>query len=140
MRADTHDGPEQNRSTSRPNTLMQLSRSSLLELRLATRGRAIHARGPTLTHSDTWQRLSCRQSGRKPESLCSHRVLSLDLSRRWGRGDTQRGRTNLDHSIVQAARTAITNKTMDAAAKSTNLIMTLFTSAWTRLWEIRSAT
>src|SRR6266702_7264451 len=42
MRADTHDGPEQNRSTSRPNTLMQLSRSSLLELRLATRGRAIH--------------------------------------------------------------------------------------------------
>ncbi len=93
-----------------------------------------------LTHSDAWQRLSCRQSERKPESLCSHRVLSLDLSRRWGRGDTQRGRTNLDHSIVHAARTAITNKTMDAAAKSTNLIMTLFTSAWTRLWEIRSAT
>ena len=29
-------------STKRPDTLMQLSRSSLLEIRLATRGRAIH--------------------------------------------------------------------------------------------------
>ena len=32
------------------------------------------------------------------------------------------------------------NKTIDAAANSANLIMTLFTSAWTRLWVIRSAT
>src|SRR5262245_26673293 len=42
MRADTHDGPEQICSTQRPDTLMQLSRSSLLEFCLATRGRAIH--------------------------------------------------------------------------------------------------
>ena len=42
MRADTHDGPEQSAPHQRPDTLMQLSRSSLLEVRLATRGRAIH--------------------------------------------------------------------------------------------------
>src|SRR3974390_153594 len=41
MRADTHDGPEQKCSTKRPDTLMQLSRSSLSEIHLATRGRAI---------------------------------------------------------------------------------------------------
>src|SRR5215470_15027168 len=42
MRADTHVGPEQNCSTKRPDTLLQLSRSSLSEIRLATHGRAIH--------------------------------------------------------------------------------------------------
>src|SRR5262245_4201790 len=42
MRADTHDGPEQDAPHQRPDTLMQLSRSSLLDLHLATRGRAIH--------------------------------------------------------------------------------------------------
>src|SRR5713226_1688494 len=35
----------------RPNTLMQLSRSSVLELPLATRGRAIH-RGTSQTYQD----------------------------------------------------------------------------------------
>jgi hypothetical protein len=34
MRADTHDGPEQIAPLQRPNTLMQLSRSSILEVHL----------------------------------------------------------------------------------------------------------
>jgi len=42
MRADTHVGPELNAPLQRPDTLMQLSRSSLLEFRLVQRGRAIH--------------------------------------------------------------------------------------------------
>jgi hypothetical protein len=42
MRADTHDGPEHNAPPQRPNTLLQLSRSSILDLCLATHGRAIH--------------------------------------------------------------------------------------------------
>ena len=42
MRADTHDGPEQIAPLQRPDTLMQLSRSLILELRLAPHGRAIH--------------------------------------------------------------------------------------------------
>jgi hypothetical protein len=41
MRADTHDGPEQIAPLQRPDTLMQLSRSSILEVRLVPRGRAI---------------------------------------------------------------------------------------------------
>jgi hypothetical protein len=43
-------------------------------------------------------------------------------------------------NISQAARTVITSKTSDAAAKSANLIMTLLISAWTRLWAILGAT
>jgi hypothetical protein len=42
MRADTHVGPEFNAPLQRPDTLMQLSRSSLSEIRLVKRGRAIH--------------------------------------------------------------------------------------------------
>jgi len=42
MRADTHVGPEFNAPLQRPDTLMQLSRSSLSEIRLVQRGRAIH--------------------------------------------------------------------------------------------------
>ena len=42
MRADTHAGPEQNAPLQRPNTLLQLSRSSILERHLAPHGRAIH--------------------------------------------------------------------------------------------------
>jgi hypothetical protein len=42
MRADTHDGPEQIAPFQSPDTLMQLSRSSILEVRLVPRGRAIH--------------------------------------------------------------------------------------------------
>ena len=42
MRADTHVGPELNAPLQRPDTLMQLSRSSLSEIHLAQRGRAIH--------------------------------------------------------------------------------------------------
>jgi hypothetical protein len=43
MRADTHVGPEFNAPLQRPDTLMQLSRSSLSEIRLVQRGRAIHS-------------------------------------------------------------------------------------------------
>jgi hypothetical protein len=42
MRADTHVGPELNAPLQRPDTLMQLSRSSLSKIRLVQRGRAIH--------------------------------------------------------------------------------------------------
>jgi hypothetical protein len=42
MRADTHDGPEQIAPLQRPDTLMQLSRSLILEVRLVPHGRAIH--------------------------------------------------------------------------------------------------
>src|SRR5262249_13242734 len=42
MRADTHDGPEQIASLQRPDTLMQLSRSLILEVHLVPHGRAIH--------------------------------------------------------------------------------------------------
>jgi hypothetical protein len=43
MRADTHDGPERNRSTQTPDTLMQLSRSLILEVHLVPHGRATHS-------------------------------------------------------------------------------------------------
>src|SRR5262249_1083536 len=42
MRADTDDGPEQIAPLQRPDTLMQLSRSSILEVHLVPHGRAIH--------------------------------------------------------------------------------------------------
>jgi hypothetical protein len=42
MRADTHVGLEFNAALKRPDTLMQLSRSSFAEIRLAQRGRAKH--------------------------------------------------------------------------------------------------
>jgi hypothetical protein len=42
MRADTHVGPELNAPLQRPDTLMQLSHSSLSEFHLVQRGRAIH--------------------------------------------------------------------------------------------------
>src|SRR5262245_61946864 len=42
MRADTHDGPEQITPLQRPDTLMQLSRSLILEVHLVPHGRAIH--------------------------------------------------------------------------------------------------
>jgi hypothetical protein len=42
MRADTHDGPEQTAPLQRPDTLMQLSRSLILEVHLVPHGRAIH--------------------------------------------------------------------------------------------------
>src|SRR5262245_43893493 len=42
MRADTHDGPEQIAPLQRPDTLMQLSRSLILQIHLVPHGRAIH--------------------------------------------------------------------------------------------------
>jgi hypothetical protein len=51
MRADTHVGPEHNAPYQRPDTLLQLSRSSILEVRLVPHGRAIHI-GTTQTSHD----------------------------------------------------------------------------------------
>src|SRR5215471_8917966 len=42
MRADTHDGPEQIAPLQRPDTLMQLSRSSISEVHLVPHGRCGH--------------------------------------------------------------------------------------------------
>src|SRR5262249_53017720 len=42
VHADTRDGPEQIAPLQRPDTLMQLSRSSILEVHLVPHGRAIH--------------------------------------------------------------------------------------------------
>jgi hypothetical protein len=39
---DIHDGPEQIAPLQRPDTLMQLSRSLILEVHLVPHGRAIH--------------------------------------------------------------------------------------------------
>src|ERR1700756_912253 len=44
MRADTHDGPEQIAPLQRPDTLMQLSRSSILEVHL------VRTAGPYIWH------------------------------------------------------------------------------------------
>ena len=59
MRADTHVGPELNAPLQRPDTLMQLSRSSLSKIRLVQRGRTIHVAPlrpvkPALTAPLTW--------------------------------------------------------------------------------------
>jgi hypothetical protein len=51
MRADTHVGPEHDAPLQRPDTLLQHSRSSVLEVRLAPHGRAIHF-GTLLSWSD----------------------------------------------------------------------------------------
>jgi hypothetical protein len=73
MRADTHVGPELNAPLQRPDTLMQLSRSSLSEVRLVQRGRAIHhgAKG-------SW-RCSHRMPvvGGKAEDVYSGRVFRI---------------------------------------------------------------
>ena len=63
MRADTHVGPELNAPLQRPDTLMQLSRSPISEVRLATRGRAIHLAQlrPTET-SAIWPLLGVKQT------------------------------------------------------------------------------
>jgi hypothetical protein len=50
MRADTHVGPEHDAPLQRPDTLLQHSSSSVLEVRLAPHGRAIHiGTSPTST-------------------------------------------------------------------------------------------
>jgi hypothetical protein len=59
MRADTHVGPELNAPLQRPDTLMQLSRSSFSEIRLVKRGRAIHI-GTFLPDRPGWRRLFLR--------------------------------------------------------------------------------
>src|SRR5262249_19886957 len=52
MRADTHDGPEQIAPLQRPDTLMQLSRSLILEIHLVPHGRAIHIGTKRRFHCD----------------------------------------------------------------------------------------
>src|SRR5262252_6638371 len=67
MRADTHDGPEQIAPLQRPDTLMQLSRSSILEVHLVPHGRAIHF--GTKQTSQTCRSLSA--FGGKADVMCS---------------------------------------------------------------------
>src|SRR5215470_11532935 len=65
MRADTHDGPEQIAPLQRPDTLMQLSRSAILEVHLVPHGRAIHV-GTFATTRLCWLRVrfGLRKHGR----------------------------------------------------------------------------
>src|SRR5262249_34702708 len=56
VHADTHDGPEQIAPLQRPDTLMQLLRSSILEVHLVPHGRAIHF--------GTWRRFAATPNGR----------------------------------------------------------------------------
>src|SRR6266436_2755782 len=67
MRADTHDGPEQIAPLQRPDTLMQLSRSSILEVHLVPHGRAIHF--GMSRKSGTPSRMSA--IGGRPDNICS---------------------------------------------------------------------
>src|SRR5215472_3005748 len=73
MRADTHDGPEQIAPLQRPDTLMQLSRSSILEVHLVPHGRAIHI-GTKRTFRDV---CSMSAFGGKADIECSDRVFPL---------------------------------------------------------------
>jgi hypothetical protein len=61
MRADTHDGPEQIAPLQRPDTLMQLSRSSILEVHL------VRTAGPYILapsgHANGGTRLVLAQDG-----------------------------------------------------------------------------
>src|SRR5262249_41026894 len=88
MRADTHGGPEQIAPLQRPDTLMQLSRSLILEVHLVPHGRAIHCgtkrtcrprrsasalRTKRTSVSDS-KRLECDG---KPHGTSAHAVRSL---------------------------------------------------------------
>jgi hypothetical protein len=56
MRADTHDGPEQIAPLQRPDTLMQLSRSSILEVHL------VRTAGPYIMAPSGLAAMVCRLS------------------------------------------------------------------------------
>jgi hypothetical protein len=74
MRADTHVGPELNAPLQRPDTLMQLSRSSFSEIRLVKRGRAIH-----LAQSVNLRSVRPRpELGVKPTSRLNARTSQFD--------------------------------------------------------------
>jgi hypothetical protein len=79
-------------STKRPDTLMQLSRSSLSEIRLAPRGRAIHSgTKPKSTHVGCYVRFSNRASGSSTFRL-STSAVSIHF------------KPPLNHSITSSAR------------------------------------
>src|SRR6266516_427234 len=61
----------------RPNTLMQLSRSSVLELPLATRGRAIHV-GTFATCCD-WSRMAAFAPEAETRGLLSVQIMLAQL-------------------------------------------------------------
>src|SRR6266496_2448462 len=63
----------------RPNTLMQLSRSSVLELPLATRGRAIHC-GTSLTFQDVRYLAAL---GGKADTAGDGRAIAIDEHAPW---------------------------------------------------------
>src|SRR6476659_6851581 len=83
MRADTHAGPEQHAPHTRPNTLMQHLTFVVLEVCLATRGRAIHMAHRVERHdpdvgsvlaTDLWFKieariLACTAPGQAPSNV-----------------------------------------------------------------------
>src|SRR2546421_11327328 len=73
MRADTHDGPEQIAPLQRPDTLMQLSRSLILEVHLVPHGRAIH-NGTCETSTDV-RYTAASLIGRQGQALSGHPPL-----------------------------------------------------------------
>src|SRR5262245_2845733 len=71
MRADTHDGPEQIAPLQRPDTLMQLSRSSILEVHL------VRTAGPyILAHSDALRQRSTSVAFGAKRTLTEPRLQS----------------------------------------------------------------
>jgi hypothetical protein len=86
MRADTHDGPEQIAPLQRPDTLMQLSRSSILEVHLVPHGRAIH-----LAQSGHARRVPrCPLSGVKRTISRNYRTIALTAHLRGNRAERLR--------------------------------------------------
>src|SRR5262252_2652744 len=75
MRADTHDGPEQIAPLQRPDTLMQLSRSSILEVHLVPHGRAIHLGTETTSHN---VRSHVRIQGNSGQQILSMSLSACD--------------------------------------------------------------
>src|SRR5215471_2997160 len=79
----THDGPEQIAPLQRPDTLMQLSRSSILEVHLVPHGRAIHF-GTKRTYRGKLSHVSFRH---KADNICPCLSLSAFVPMRtWTRG------------------------------------------------------
>src|SRR6266699_2945631 len=73
--------------STRPNTLMQLSRSSVLELPLATRGRAIHI-GTSLTYQDVRYLAAF---GGKADTAGDGRAIAIDEHAPWPTARKKRG-------------------------------------------------
>src|SRR5262245_19361754 len=75
MRADTHDGPEQIAPLQRPDTLMQLSRSSILEVHL------VRTAGPYILAQSGLSAMSAYLSAFGVKRTCMGVLLSPRRSR-----------------------------------------------------------